>query len=207
MRGKQEGSTMDSIATFAIFQSALNQYSDEITRVVDCFVENNCYKANGLESPLIVNILIDYNEWSTVSEWRLALTTLLDEPLQSKKDIELCIWLKIHSEFCERYSQLKITPQLDQVHCIIGFSNLPLNAQYEFVPFRHPVRLSLSVMRCVLSSFGDCCQLLRQTIWYCPKQCSESKNLVIKPEYSTASNDKRVNKCAICNELLKENEV
>lgn len=198
---------MESTATFAIFQSALNQYSDEVARVVDCFVEKTVYEPNGLESPLTVNILIDYNEWSTESEWQLALTTLLDEPLQSKKDIEFCVWLMIYKVFCQRYSQLKISPQLDQVHCIIGFANLPLNAQYEFVPFRHPVRLSLSVMRCVLSSFGDCCQLLRQTVWYCPKQCSESKNLVINAEYSFASNDKRINKCAVCNEILKENEV
>lgn len=198
---------MDGAASFAIFQSALNRYSDEITKAADCFVEKSIYTPNGLESPIIVKISIDYKEWSAVSEWKEALKALLGEPLQSKKDIETCVWLMIYATFCQRHPQLKLSPQLDQIHCIIRFSNLPLNVQYNFAPFRHPVRLSLSVMRCVLSSFGDCCQLLRQTLWYCPKQCSESKNLVINAEHSYASNDKRINKCSICNELLKENEV
>lgn len=198
---------MNGTASFAIFQSALNQYSNEITQVADSFVKKISYEANGLESPIIVKISIDYTKWSTVSEWKVALKTLLDEPMQSKKDIETCVWLMIYSSFCERYPQLKLTPQLDQVHCIIRFSNLPSNLQYKFVPFRHPVRLSLSTIRCVLSSFGDCIQLLRQTVWYCPKQCSENINLVINAERSITGNDKMVNKCTVCNEILKENEV
>lgn len=197
---------MGSAATFGIFHSALNQYSDEITNVAERFVEKAANEPNGRELPLTVEISIDYNVWSTVLEWKLALKTLLDEPLQSKRDMEMCVWLMMFSVFCDRYPQLKISPQLDQVHCIIRFSNLPTNDQYEFVPFRHPVRLGLSVMRCILSSFGDCCQLLRQTIWCCSKQCA-SKNLVVNVEYSIASNDKRVNKCSICDEFLKENEV
>lgn len=199
---------MDGAATFAIFQSALNSYNDEFEKFADCFVEKSSYAPNGLQSPIIVKISIDYNVWSTVTEWKMALKTLLDEPMQSKKDIETCVWLMIYSSLCQRHPQLKFSPQLDQVHCIIRFSNLPLNVQYKFVPFRHPVRLSLSVMRCVLSSFGDCSQLLRQTIWYCPKQCAETNNLVINAEYSIGSNDKRqLNKCPVCNETLVENEV
>lgn len=199
---------MDSCGSFGIFESVTKQYCGEITKIVDFYVEkvlNN--ESNALESPIVVMLSIDYKKWSTVSEWNRALDTLLNEPLQSQKDIRRCVWMMIFSLFCERHPQLELSPQLHQTHCIIRFSNLPSNTEYKFAPFRHPVRLSLSQMRCVLHSFENCCALLRQTIWYCPKQCPVSKNLVISTEYSNVNNDKKINKCSICNEMLIENEV
>lgn len=199
---------MDGDVSFVIFQSVIKQYYGEIIKILDFYVEkvlNN--DQNALESPIIAKLSIDYDKWSTISEWKHALDTLLSEPLQSRKDIQMCIWLMVYSMFCERYPQLKLSPQLHQIHCTIRFSNLPLAAEYAFVPFRHPVRLSLSQMRCVLYSYEDCCALLRQTIWYCPKQCPPNKNLVINAEYASVSNDKKINKCSVCNEILKENEV
>lgn len=200
---------MDGGGTFWIFKSVIDHYChDEMEKHVNCYVEkisNN--QPNAIESPIIVKISIDYEKWSMVSEWKLALHTLLNEPLQSQMDIEMCVWLKIYSSLIERYPQLKLPPQLNQIHCIIRFSNLPMSMEYQFVPYRHPVRLSLSIMKCVLYSFGDCSALLRQTIWYCPKQCPNSKNLIINAEHSDVNNDKWIKKCSLCNENLHEYEV
>lgn len=199
---------MDGAGSFVIFQSAIKQYFSEMKKIVDFYVEKVLNsEQNAVESPIIAKISIDYEKWSIISEWKQALDTLLNEPLQSQKDIQMCVWLMIYSSMCKRYPQLNLSPQLHQIHCIIRFSNLPLTTEYKFVPFRHPVRLSLSHMRCVLYSFGDCCTLLRQTSFHCPKQCPGNKNLIINAEYSNASNDKMINKCSVCYEILKENEV
>lgn len=199
---------MTSGESFEIFQSAVNQYCEEIEKFMDCYVDKILQNhPNASESPIIVNLLIDYEKWSAVPEWKLALDTLLDEPLQSQKDIEACVWVMCYSSLVQRYSQYNSSLQLNQIHCIIRFRNLPLDMAYEFVPFRHPVRLSLSFMKCVLYSFGDCCTLLRQTIWHCPKQCASSKNFVFNAEHSNVNNGKIVNKCLTCNEILEEYEV
>lgn len=199
---------MDGGGTFAIFESVINEYRDEIEKIVDLYAEqvfNN--EPNATESPIIVKISINFEKWSSESQWKLALDTLLNEPLQSQKDIEMCVWLMIYSSLFQRYPQIKSPPQLDQTHCICRFSNLPLITEYEFVPYRHPVRLSLSIMKCVLYSFGDCCTLLRQTIWHCSKHCPNSKNMVINVEHSNINSGKQINKCSTCNEILQEYEV
>lgn len=199
---------MDGGESFDIFQSVINQYSEEIDAAIDCYIENMFNnQPNAIESPIIVKLSINYKKWSTESQWKSALDTLLDEPLQSQKDIEMCVWLMGFSSLLKRYPQLKLSPQLNQIHCIIRFSNLPMSKEYQFLPYRHPIRLSLSIMKCVLYSFGDCCALLRQTIWSCPKQCANSKNLVINAEHSNVNNTKMINKCFTCNEILKECEV
>lgn len=199
---------MDGGETFWIFENVINQYSEEVERVGDFYVEkiaNN--QPNAIGSPIVAQISIDYEKWATVPEWKLALETLLNEPLQSQKDIEMCVWLMIYSSLMQRYPRLTLSPQLSQIHCIIRISNLPISIDYEFAPYRHPIRLSLSIMKCVLFSYGDCCASLRQTIWHCPKYCANSKNLVINEEHTSMSNDKRINKCLTCNETLHEYEV
>lgn len=197
---------MDGDGSFAIFESVINQHRDEIEKVVDLFAEQVLNEEFAIETPIIVKIAINFEKWSSDLRWKLALDTLLNEPLNSQKDIEICVWLMIYKSLCQRYRQIP-APQLDQIHCILRFSNLPLHTEYEFVPYRHPVRLSLSIMKCVLYSFGDCCTLLRQTIWHCPKQCPNSKNMVINVEHSNNNVGKKINKCSTCNEILQEYEV
>lgn len=177
------------------FNDLLNYFRAEILEAVEDYVNNGM---NTSEAPLILKLPMNYNDWSKIKELKPILDSIINEPLQSQRDIRVAAWLNIPSILAERYDQIAL--QLQQIHCVIRFSNLPLNANYEFIPFRHPVRLSLSAMKCVLHDFGDICAYVRQSIWYCPKQCADN-------QYHIFDGENGGGQCSKCNGNLIEHQV
>lgn len=177
------------------FNGLLNYFRAEISEAVEDYVNN---EMNASEAPLILKLPMNYNDWSNIKELKPILDSIINEPLQSQRDIRVAAWLNIPSILAERYDQIAL--QLQQIHCVIRFSNLPLNANYEFMPFRHPVRLSLSAMKCVLHDFGDSCAYVRQSIWYCPKQCADNQDHIFDGENAGGQ-------CSKCNGNLIEHQV
>lgn len=172
-----------------IFQDEIQSKLDDYTRHVSSNTPNL------LNSPLILKFNLDFKKLSTVKQLNAILNSILAEPLQSIKEIReatyyhVCFSLLNQQQHC-------LQPQ--QVHCIIRFRNLPLTSEYEFVPFQHPVRLSLSAMKCVLHSFGEKCLYIRQSIWHCPKQCPCNQNIILDGEFLAGQ------KCSVCNGDLSE---
>lgn len=191
------------VEQFAFFQPLVNYFADELTVTVKRYIEIlNKNDANALEMPLIVKLSIDYDKWSTTKDHHIILNTILNEPLKSQKDIQMTVWLTIGSLLAQTYPTLQVSTQYHQVHCIIRFTNLPLTAEFQFIPFRYPVRLSLSVMKCVLCSFSDQCLYVRQSVWFCPIFCSQNQNHIFDGETG-----KSPRKCFECGTNLVEYEV
>lgn len=190
-----------------LFRGMLSHFRKEMLEAIENHVDLiRGREPNALEAPLIVKLPMDYRKWPKTKELKVALDTILDEPIQSQKEIRYALWSSIGSLMMETYPQLQTAPQIDQVHCIIRFSNLPLIADFQFVPFRHPVRLSLSVMECVLHSFSDRCLYVRQSVWYCPRRCAYNQNHIYDGEHSS-NNGTSPGKCLACNGDVMEFEV
>ncbi|XP_055322454.1 uncharacterized protein LOC129578226 [Sitodiplosis mosellana] len=183
------------------YRSLLDIFRQEIQLTLNNYVTNvSAYVPNSLEAPLIIRFDLNYQQLAMAEEMKSILSEILDEPLQSVKDMREAAWVYIFNLLVEKYPESSIGLQLQQIHCVIRFSDLPLNEHFEFVPFRHPVRLSLSVMKCVLHSFGDRYQCVRQSIWYCPKKCSNNQNHILAGEHACKHN------CSECNGNLSEYE-
>lgn len=184
------------------YRSLLDIFRKEIQQTLDNHIKKVLANVpNTLEAPLIIRFDLNYKHLSMIDGMKDILQEILDEPLQSIKDIREAAWAYIFYLLVENYPESKIGFQLRQIHCIIRFADLPLNRHFEFIPYRHPVRLSLSVMKCVLHSFGDQSAYVRQSIWYCPKKCPNNQNYIIDGEYTTDNN------CSECNGNLSEYKV
>lgn len=184
------------------FQVLLEYFKNEIQNSVDTFAENVIKKIrNASEAPLIVRFDINYDKLMIDQQLKVILDSILNEPLQSLENIRTAVWIYIFSHLVETYPQLNTGLQLQQIHCVMRLSNLPVLTEFEFAPFRHPVRLSLSVMKCILYSFNDRCHYVRQSIWYCAKQCANNQKHIIAGEHTS------VGKCSVCDGNLNEYEV
>lgn len=188
------------------FRYVPEYFKDDIFETLNKYIENIFTgNLNATEAPLLLKFNIDYQKWSTNKELRTVFASILNEPLRSQKDIETASWVYISSILFDKQESgiinLRICLQRHQIHCIIRVSNLPWIREFSFVPFRHPVRLSLSVMKCVLHSFDERCKYVRQSTWFCPKQCSGNQSYIFDGELL----DSR--KCTFCQENLQENEV
>lgn len=191
----------------AFFQNLVNYFTVELKEVVDEYakiiIKN---EPNAVETPVIVKFPIDYDQWIKTKELRPILNEILDEPFQSQKDIQTATWITIGILLMQKYPSLRVVPQHNQVHCIIRCSNLPIVNEFYFNPFRYPVRLSLSVMKCVLHSFSDRSLYVLNSTWHCAKKCSQNQNHIFDGEYSTSKRNSPA-KCSECNTNLVEYEV
>lgn len=184
------------------YRSLLDTFRKEIQLTLDYHIKNVMENVpNAIEAPLIIRFELNYKRLFMIEEMKMILDEILNESQQCVKDIREVAWIFISCLLGEKYPQFAIGIQLQQIHCVIRFSNLPLTGQYEFIPFQHPVRLSLSVMKCMLHSYGDRFQYVRQSIWYCPKQCVNNHNHIFDGEHGNDSN------CLECNGKLSEYEV
>lgn len=180
----------------------LDVFREEIHQVVDQYMEKVLKnEKNAMDAPLILKLNIIYENWSTTNGLTDILCSILNEPLQAIQMIRATAWMHIFTFLSAKYPQTTIALQLQQVYVMIRMSGLPITQKFQFVPFRH-VRLSLSVMKCVLYSFQDRCTLVRQSIWYCPKQCTGNEKHIINGEHPAESI-----RCSICNGHLNEYEV
>lgn len=190
---------LESIVEFRIF---LEMFKNEIQHSVDSFVDKVLKKSlNATEAPIILTFDLNYNRLASNPLLEAALGAIVSEPVQAIEDIRAAVWLNIFTDLTERFPQLKNGVQLQQIHCIIRFSNLPISNEFKFTPFRHPIRLSLSVMRCILYSFNERYKFVRQSTWYCAKQCNNNQKHIFASEMPSNG------KCFACGENLEENEV
>lgn len=126
------------------YRRLLDTFRPEIQTTLENHMKNLSANVANSEAPLIIRLELNYHKLATNDEMKSILCEIVDEPLQSKKDIREAAWIYISNLFNEMYyMEPMISLQLQQIHCIVRFSGLPLNEHFEFVPFRHPVRLSL----------------------------------------------------------------
>lgn len=185
----------------SFFRYVPEYFKEEIAEKLNNYTRNVLNDdLNANEAPLLLKFAIDYQKWTIHDELKAILEIILDEPLQSQKDIETASWIYASAILFEqqKLGRQHIGLQLHQIHCIIRLSNVPLIEELMFVPFRYPVRLSLSVMKCVLHNFEDRCQYVRQSIWYCPKECSGNQNHIFDGELVESR------KCSSCQHDLRE---
>lgn len=143
-------------------------------------------------SPIIVKISVDYKQLMQAnSSIKTALNYMVDEPIHSLSIIKTASWIHMSENG-------GIPIQYNQIHFIIRFTNLPLTREFRFIPYRYPMRLSLSIMKCCLNEFGEVYQCIRQSIWYCSKQCSN--------QFMIGLSNVNEDKCTKCNSNLIENE-
>lgn len=181
------------------FQHVPEIFKEEICAKLNIYIKKVLKgETNAVDAPVLLKFTIDYDKWAANNELRPVLLEILNEPLQSQKDIQMATWCFTTAIL---YRKQINGLQMHQVHCAIRISNLPMTRKLQFVPFGYPARLSLSFMRCVLHSFSDRCTYVRQSIWFCPKQCPADQNHILNGEYSD------IPKCSSCCTNLQENEV
>lgn len=185
----------------AVFRGFISHFRDDVFKNVESYIKMAVSGESAVYSPIILQFSIDYNKWTEDIESKLILDAILNEPFQSQKSIQTAAWFMIYSILCEQYPQHRLVPQLEQIHCVLRFFHLPMKTEIQFTPFRDPVRLSLSTMKCVLNGLSEHCTLVRQSVWYCPKQCVNNQNVIIDGESNGA------HKCMECNDKLHEYEV
>lgn len=187
---------MDLSRDLEVFKPFVNYFEEEISDSIQAYIAN-LIDLKAVLAPVIVKFEIDYEIWSKQKELRPALEFIINEPTQSQNDLRMSVWLRMFSIVAEKQLPL----QSLQVHCILRVANLPRIERFEFVPFRHPIRLSLTVMKCVLHSYGDRQKYVRQSVWFCPKQCHNSQNSIIEGSSGTS------HLCSECNVAMQEYEV
>lgn len=141
--------------------------------------------------------MFDHEYFVKLHDYHSIIQILVDEPTNSLQDIREAVYCALLTldKYADKLQILQMV-QANQIHCIMRFVNLPM--KYAFVPFRHPVRLSLGTLKCVLMSFGEQFKCARQVVFYCPNQCENNLNRIFDGASSGT--------CSVCRGKLREHE-